>query len=357
MPKNPFIRDRTSNSSLHQIPGEITYVGSNESPFTIEIIDYDEGDYKQLKTQTVEDILPYRESKNITWINISGLNDTEKIREIGEYFKLHSLILEDIVDTRQRPKIEEHDDFLFIILKMLYHDEKDNFIKEHLGLVHGKSYVLTFQEENADVFDGLRMRIFSSKGRIRNSGADYLMYAILDSIVDNYFAIMEDIAHKVEVLEDKLFIKNPDQEIALEIQYLKREIIRIRKSVLPLREVINQLLHSKHTLLEKKTYNYIRDLNDHIIQVCESIDIYREIIWNLMEMYMTTISNKMNEVMKVLTIITSIFVPITFIAGVYGMNFQYMPELDDRYAYFIVWGIMLLTILGMIIFFKRKKWM
>lgn len=348
---------RRKYNSLHQLPGEVTYVGQKDSPSSLEVITYTKENYQKFESKNLEDAHQFKESDQVSWININGLNNTQQIEQLGKHYKLHPLIIEDIVNTEQRPKIEEHTDYLFLVLKMLYHDEQGEFTKEHISIVLGKNQVLTFQEAKDDVFAGLRDRIATSKGRIRNLGADYLMYSLLDAIIDNYFVIIEEIGEKIQLLEDELILKNPRKSIAEEIQGLKRKILKIRKAVLPLREVIAQLEKSKHPFIAAKTENYLRDLHDHIIQICESVEIYREMTWGLMDMYMSTISNKMNEVMKVLTIMASIFIPLTFIVGVYGMNFEYMPELDEHYAYFVIWGVMILVFLLMLWYFKRKKWL
>jgi magnesium transporter len=240
---------------------------------------------------------------------------------------------------------------------MLHYDEAELLSNEHVSLVMGKDYVLTFQEAEGDVFGDLRERLEHGRGRIRTAGADYLMFAILDAVVDNYFTVIEFLSNKVELLEDKLFGDTEDPSITEEIQDLKKEILKIRKAVVPLREVVNRLEKIETPLIEERTNKYIRDLYDHIIQVNESVEIYRDMIWGLMDMYMTTISNKMNEVMKVLTIMASIFIPLTFMAGIYGMNFDYIPELHIKYGYFYLWGAMILVFLGMLWYFKRKKWL
>ena len=224
-------------------------------------------------------------------------------------------------------------------------------------MILGKDYVTTFQEADGDVFDGLRDRLANSKGRIRNAGSDYLMFAILDAVVDNYFSVIETMSAKIELLEDQLFENKVQNDITEDIQDLKKEILRIRRAIIPLREVINRIEKTDTTLIEPRTQNYIRDLYDHIIQVSESVEIYREMIWGLMDMYMTTISNKMNEVMKVLTIMASIFIPLTFMAGIYGMNFEYIPELKLEYGYFYLWGAMIIVFFVMIWYFKRKRWL
>ncbi|MDT0678077.1 magnesium/cobalt transporter CorA [Autumnicola musiva] len=350
-------RPRTTKS-LNQVPGTVTYIGHKEmSEVHLEVIDYNKQHYNWYASKSPEDAFKFEEPLNITWFNINGLNNTKEIEKMGEYYDLHPLILEDIVNTGQRPKIDEYPDYIFIVAKMLYYNGDGTLRNEHISLVVGKDYVLTFQEADGDVFDGVRERISKDKGRIRNNGADYLMFALLDAIIDNYFAVIDDISDKIETFESQLFIDNSADDLVQEIQELKRTILRIRRAVFPLREVVGRLQKMDNDIIEEQTVNYIRDLYDHIIQISENIDIYREMIWSLMDMYMTTISNKMNEVMKVLTIMASIFIPLTFIAGVYGMNFEYMPELEWKYGYFAIWGIMIIVFLGMLYYFKRKKWL
>lgn len=343
-------------TSLHQAPGEVTYVGTKNAISVLDIISYNETEYAHYKSDNWQDAFQLTETNKVSWVNINGLNNTSDIEKLGKEYGLHPLLVEDIVNTQQRPKIEEHENYLFLVLKMLYHDEHGKFTKEHISIVLGENYVLTFQEANEDVFDGLRDRIANSKGRVRQRGSDYLMYSILDAIIDNYFIIIENLSDNIEFLEDDLLSKEQRDNISNEIQHLKRKILKIRNAVLPLREVIKQLEKSTHRFIQSKTKNYLRDLLDHIVQIGESVEIYREMTWGLMDMYMTTISNKMNEVMKVLTIMSSIFIPLTFIVGVYGMNFDNMPELHEPYGYYVVWAVMILVFLGLLWFFKRKKW-
>jgi len=339
-------------------PGTVTYTGKKQNlATTLDIIDYSKDYYTRLETEDIEEGFKYNDSEHITWINVDGLNNTVPIVKLGEHYNLHPLIQEDIVTTNQRPKIDEYEDYLFIVFKMLHYTEEGEFVNEHLSLVLGKNYVITFQEADGDVFDSLRDRLENSKGRIRNAGADYLMFTILDAVVDNYFSVIETLSAKIELIEDQLFEDHVEKSITQDIQDIKKEILRIRRAVLPLREVINRIEKIDSGLIDSKTKNYIRDLYDHIIQVNESVDIYREMIWGLMDMYMTTISNKMNEVMKVLTIMASIFIPLTFLAGIYGMNFKHMPELQFKYGYYYLLGVMALVFFGMIWYFNRKKWL
>lgn len=347
-----------STNALNKAPGTVAYVGRKESSkITLEVIDYNKDNYERFIFDNVEPTFNFENQENITWINVDGLSNTTEIEKLGKYYDLHPLIIEDIVNTNQRPKIDEYQDYLYVVAKMLYHKENGILEHEHISFVIGKNYLITFQEADGDVFDAIRERLTNSKGRLRNNGPDYLMFALLDAIIDNYFIVIEEISDKIETLEEQLFVAQPSDDITFEIQELKRTVLRIRRAVFPLREVIGRLEKIDGNLIQEKTINYIRDLYDHIIQVSENIEIYREMTWGLMDMYMTTISNKMNEVMKVLTIMASIFIPLTFMAGIYGMNFEYMPELKWKYSYFVLWGLMIMVFLGMIYYFKRKKWL
>lgn len=353
----PKLRKSQKYKSLHQSPGKATYVGEKEGESSVEVISYSKKGHERIEGENLAEAYRFRETGEIAWINVDGLNNVLEIEKLGREFGLHPLVTEDIVNTEQRPKIEEHENYIFVALKMLYYDKEGNFVREHLSVVLGNNHVLTFQEANEDVFDGLRERISHGKGRIRGEGADYLMYSVLDAVIDNYFTVVESISEKIQSLEEELFKKHPGQNLAEEIQRFKREILKIRKAVLPLRETIKQLENSKHPFINPKTKHYLGDLYDHIVQVGESVELYREMAWGLMDMYMTNISNKMNEVMKVLTIMASIFIPLTFIAGIYGMNFEYMPELDEPYGYFVVWGVMIAIFIGMLVYFKKKDWL
>ncbi|WP_299228187.1 magnesium/cobalt transporter CorA [uncultured Psychroserpens sp.] len=340
-------------------PGTMAYRGKKSTLETvIDIINYSSDTYTKIDCNDVEEGFGLEGNNQVTWINVNGLNNLKDIQKLGSHYSLHPLTLEDIVNTNQRPKLEEFENYLFIVFKMIYL-KGDNAIQyEHLSMVVGHDYVLTFQEADGDVFDDLRDRIALSKGRIRSQSADYLMYTILDAVVDNYFTIVEAVGDKVEDLETIIFDSNTnDANTPSQIQDLKQEILRIRRSILPLREVINRLEKSDNLVINIKSHSYIRDLYDHIIQVNESVELYRELIWSLMDMHMTIISNKMNEVMKVLTIIATIFIPLTFIAGIYGMNFVNMPELHSKNGYFILLGVMAILFIIMLIFFRRKKWL
>ncbi|MFD1614037.1 magnesium/cobalt transporter CorA [Gelatiniphilus marinus] len=351
-------RNKTHNKKLGQIPGSIIYTGKKAShKLFIEAFDYNKDQYIEKELLAVEESFEFKLTNSTTWINLNGLNHVNDIEKLGNHYNLHPLVLEDIVNIAQRPKIDEYEDYLFVVLKMLYYDENNNITTEQVSFVLGKNYVLSFQESDGDVFDTVRDRIRQAKGRVRNMHADYLLYILIDAIVDYYFSIIEVLGDKIEDFETAIFNGKITDDVSKDIQDLKREILKVRRAIFPLREVISRIEKHESPLIQKKTKTFYRDIFDHLIQVSENIDIYREMIWSLMDMYMTTISNKMNEVMKVLTIMASIFIPLTFIAGIYGMNFEYIPELKYKYSYFILWGVMVLLFIGMLFYFKRKKWL
>lgn len=340
-------------------PGTMAYRGKKQTTaISLDIINYSGDAYKREHSSNVEDAFHHKGTNQVTWININGLNNIKEIETIGLHYELHPLTLEDIVNTHQRPKIDEFENYLYIVFKMMYFKDDDELTKEHVSMIVGKDYIITFQEADGDVFDDLRDRINSTKGRIRMRGADYLMYAVLDAIVDNYFSVIEAFGDKIEELESHIFKSSTSSDdTPNKIQALKQEVLKIRRAIFPLREVINKLDKTDANFLEAKTHDYLKDLHDHIIQVCESIDLYREMVWSLMDMYMTIINNKMNEVMKVLTIMASIFIPLTFIAGIYGMNFDHMPELHTQNGYYILLGAMAVIFILMLFYFRRKKWL
>lgn len=338
-------------------PGTVRYTGKKQELTTVlDIIDYSKEDYERIETTSIPDVLKFENETHITWINVNGLTNTEAIIALGNHFELHPLIQEDIVAIHQRPKIDEYEDYIFLVFKMLQYNEQEELMIEHVALVFGKDYVLTFQEAENDTFNDLRERIEQAKGRVRRSGSDYLMFAILDAVVDHYFDVIEFLINKIELVEDQLFDEKDISDIGEKIQNLKKEVLKIRRTILPLREVINRLDKIETNLIQEQTYKYIRDLYVNLVQTIESIEMQREMASSLMEMYLTSINNRMNEVMKVLTMVTSIFIPLTLLTGIYGMNFDYMPELHYKYSYFILLGIMGILILAMVWLFKRKRW-
>jgi len=341
-----------------QSPGTLVHVGEKKvEEVTISVIDYDASNCSEKQVQAVEDCFPYRDTRTVTWINVNGLHDTELISKIGSHFGLHPLVLEDIVHTGQRPKMEDFESYVFIVLKMLYYSELDREVKaEQVGLILIGNVVISFQEAAGDVFGPVRERIRKARGRIRKQGADYLLYALMDAVVDGYFVILEKIGEKIEVIEDVL-MSDPPPEALHAIHALRGEAIFLRKSVWPLREVINDLESGDQALITEPVTIYFRDIYDHTIQVVETIETYRDLVSGMHDMYLSAISNKMNEIMKVLTIIATIFIPLTFIAGIYGMNFEHMPELHWRWSYPTLWAVLVTASAVMFVYFKNKKWL
>ena len=355
---------KRSSKTIGLPPGSLVHIGEKKTGnVKITIIDYDEKHFEEKEVKKVEACFSYKNKKTVSWINIDGVHHLDVIEKIGKSFNLHPLVLEDIVNTGQRPKMEDYEDYIYIVLKMLYHSEKENEIKaEQISLILGKNFVISFQENEGDVFNHVRERLRKAKGRIRKTGADYLAYTLLDAIIDNYFTILEKIGEKVEGMDEEL-VDNPTPETLQAIHNLKREMIFLRKSVWPLREVISGLQRGESKLVQKSTGIYLRDMYDHTIQVIDTIETFRDMISGMLDIYMSSVSNKMNEVMKVLTIFAAIFIPLTFVAGIYGMNFNpeaspfNMPELGWQWGYPMVWIIMIAVIITMLIYFKRKKWL
>ena len=323
----------------------------------ITIIDYDEKGFQEKEAQNLEECFPFKDKPTVTWINVDGVHDAQLIDKIGTCYGIHPLTLEDIVYVAQRPKLEDYDEYIFIVLKMLTYNDKEKTTQiEQVSVLLGNNFVISFQEREGDVFNFIRERIRNAKGRIRKMKADYLAYSLIDAIVDHYFLVLEKIGERVEALEEEL-LSDPKPETQHTIHNLKRETIFLRKSVWPLREVINNLVRGESKLINKSTEIYLRDVYDHTIQIIDTIETLRDMASGMLDLYLSSLSNRMNEVMKVLTIIATIFIPITFIAGIYGMNFEYMPELKWPWGYAGVWGVFVLVILLMVIYFKRKRWL
>jgi magnesium transporter len=339
-------------------PGSLVHIGNRKiENVRVSLIEYDVENYSEKVCKTLEECFPAKDSTQISWINIDGLHDTETIGDIGKHFDLHPLLLEDVLNTRQRPKIEEYENHIFFTLKMLSVANEDEMVNsEQVSFVLGKNWVISFQEQEGDIFEGVRIRLRESKGNIRKKGADYLLYRLIDSVVDNYFNVTEYFTEVTETLEDKV-LEGYDKEIMQDIQHLKKQIINLRKAVNPLREAIISMQKDELELIEESTTRYLRDVYEDIIQVYESIDTQRDILNSIMDLYLSGISNRMNQVMQVLTIIATIFIPLTFIVGVYGMNFDHIPELHWKYGYFAVWGIMIAIFIAMLFYFKKKDWL
>ena len=337
-------------------PGSLIYTGEVvDVPVELSVIRYSETHYDSFILKKATDAHEEKGVDHISWINVDGIHDVDIIKTIGKDFDLHSLLLEDILNIEQRPKIEIYGDNLVVFFKMMY--LRDNKLDiEPISLVLGPNYLISFQEKKGDIFDNVRARIKNTNGRIRKRGSDYLLFALMDAVVDNYFVVMEDIADKLELLEDKLF-EDTDNKLLYELQQYRKQIVNMRRSVYPLREVVNKLNRAEFGVISEDTERFFRDLYDHTIQIIETIETFKETVSSLKDVFMTGVSNKMNEIMKVLTLIATIFIPVTFVAGVYGMNFDNMPELSWEYGYEATWGLMLLMGGAMLVYFKKKKWL
>jgi len=351
-----LIKKRSKKSGLP--PGTLVHIGEKKAETSkITLMDYDEDHFQEKEVKTVEECFLLKEKPTMTWVNVDGLHQVEILEKVGECYGLHPLVLEDILNTDQRPKMEDYGEYLYIVLKALNYSDKTNEIEtEQISLILGSNFVFSFQEREGDTFDPLRVRIRNGKGRIRKMGADYLAYALLDSIVDNYFIILERLGEKIEFLEEEL-VTRPTPETLQTIHHLKRELIFLRKAVWPLREVINGLERGESSLVKESTQFYLRDVYDHTIQTIDSIETYRDMVSGMLDIYLSSVSNRLNSVMKVLTIIATIFMPLTFIAGIYGMNFKYMPELEWRWGYPLIWLVIVGIGVVMLIYFRKKKWL
>jgi magnesium transporter len=339
-------------------PGTPVYVGKKkDEQVKVTCIDYDGDHFEKKEVNTIDECFPLKDKPTTTWINIDGVHKLDNIEQVGKHLKIHPLVLEDIMHTGQRPKMEDFDNYLFVVIKMLQYDEKENETKtEQVSLILGTNYVISFQEDEGDVFDLIRERIKTDRGRTRKMGADYLAYTLIDAIVDNYFMVLEKIGERIEDIEDEL-VKNPTPEVLHTIHSLKRELIYLRKSVWPLREVISRLERWESPLIDKSIDIYMRDVYDHTIQVIDALETFRDMLSGMLDIYLSSVSNRMNEVMKVLTIIATIFIPLTLVTGIYGMNFKYMPELEAPWGYPMVYVVMLVVSGVMLMYFRRKRWL
>ncbi len=340
-------------------PGTLVYTGDkNAEPVQIHLIDYDETKVEEKPLDSTQQILALQQTDSNSWTNLDGIHDVELIEQIGQQFKLHALVLEDIVHIGQRPKMEDYDTYLYIVLKMLQYDEQKQAVEsEQVSMILGPHYLITFQERPGDVFETVRQRIRSGKGRVRKMGCDYLAYSLIDAIVDNYFHILETFSERIERLEDVL-LDDPTDAVLGQIHALKRELTLLRKSVWPLRELVAGLDRLESGLMKKGTKVFTRDLYDHTIQIIDTIESFREVVSGMMDLYMSVVSNRMNAVMKVLTIIATVFMPLGFVAGIFGMNFEHMPELKWQWAYPVgFWLVIIAIMTTMVIYFKRKKWL
>lgn len=340
--------------------GSLVYLGEDKNtltPIDITVIDYSENHLEEFCVTKIEDLAQFNNTNSITWINIDGIHDVNFIKSIGEIFDLHSLLLEDILNSEHRPKIEEYENNIHFTLKQLDWDtHKKVIVDEQISLIIGHGFVISFQEKKGDIFEPIRERLRNSKGRIRKLKSDYLAYTLIDVTVDHYFVIIEQIEEQIEKLELKILKETEEEHIRL-IQILKKDLLFLRKSIIPLREAIGNLEKIGTEFVEEKTTYFLKDVYDHTVHITEEIESYREMLNTLMELHLSGMNDRLNKVMKVLTVISTIFIPLTFIVGVYGMNFKVMPELEWQYGYLSVWILMIGIVFFMIYILKRNKWM
>jgi magnesium transporter len=321
----------------------------------LSVIGYDPAGAWVKKANSADELLDYVNPSGITWINIEGLENAGSVNRLAEHFKIHPLTVEDILTPGQRPKVEEFEEYLFITLKSIHPESGGDLVFEQISLVLTGNTVITFQEIPGDSFDGIRKRIMNNGGRVRRTGADYLAYILIDAVVDEYFHTLDDLGQEIDDIEDRA-MDEKDRGFIPDIQRIRQKLLRVRRAVWPLRESLLLLLRLDSSLLSDELKPFLKDLQENVIQVVETVETYREVMAGVMEVNLTQASNRMNQVMKVLTIISTIFIPLTFIVGVYGMNFRFMPELELPWAYPLTWGLMLLIAGGMLLFFKKRRW-
>lgn len=339
-------------------PGSVIYTGNKKvEQVTVHYFQYDSENLTKKQFHTHGDIIlkPSPDEK-VDWYDVRGLHDTQLIEHLGKTFTIHPLVLEDAADVSQRPKFEEYDNGSFLSIRALSLEKNTQKIHtEQVGLFFRRGLLLSFQETDSDLFETVRTRIETSKGRIRQRGTDYLTYALIDVITDHYFVVLEEVGDIIELLEDKI-LEDQSENTKSEIHHLKKELLFIRKSISPLREALGRLSKSEADYVEDNTIIFLRNAYDHTIQIMDIVESYRDILNGLQDLYISELSFKMNQVMQLLTLIATIFIPITFLAGIYGMNFEYMPELQWKYSYFVFWAVVLTTFIGLIYYFKKKKW-
>ena len=337
-------------------PGTLVHIGEKKTDkVTITVFNYAGARCDERQDVSLDGLAPPTD-ESVTWVDVGGVHKMEILESFGKQFQLHPLLLEDIANTDQRPKLDDYETYLFIVIKMLTVTDRQDIIVEQVSLVLGRNFVLSFQENGTDVFQPVRERLRGGKGRLRQSGADYLLYALVDAIVDQYFAVLEVLGEKIEALQD-LVVSDPKPETLSHMHALKRELLFLRRAVWPLREVTNNLSRSECPLFQESTKVFFRDVYDHVVQIVDTIETLREMVSASLDIYLSSISYRLNAVMKVLTIITTIFMPLTFIVGVYGMNFEHMPELRWEWGYPAVLGVMAVVGVGMLLAFRRKGWL
>jgi len=340
-------------------PGTLVHIGERKSEGTqITQFIYNEQEVEERELTQPEECASFQDQASTVWINVSGLHQVEILEKLNNCFQLHPLVLEDILNTDQRPKMEDFGNYLYIVLKALYliGDREDVADSEQVSLILGPNFVLSFEEKEGPLFEAIRERLRQGKGRLRKMGPDYLVQTILDTIIDQYFVVLEKLGEKIEVLEEEL-VTRPTPATLREMHKLKTNVIFLRKALWPLREVIAGLERRESSLIKESTVIYLRDIYDHAIQIIDNIETFRDMLSGMLDIYLSSMSNRMNEIMKVLTIIATLFIPLTFIVGWYGMNFKYMPELSWPWGYPLIILIMLMVTVVMLLYFRRKKWL
>lgn len=333
-------------------PGSLIYTGKNDIPTKITFIEYNKDVFSD---KTVEGCPKFTGKDTIKWIKINGLMDVENLKKLGRCFNLHPLVLEDILNTNQRPKVEDYNDYLYIVLKLFDVSDKDRIVTKQVSLILEKNMVISFQDDDEPLFDLIIKRINAKESPIRNNGADYLLYSIIDTVIDSYFLDLENVGDKIEYIEDNL-IENTSPDVLKKIHNIKMDIITLRKTIWPLREMLSTLGSGEYSLIDESTDYYLRDIYDHSIQIFDTLESLRDRISEMLDIYLSSTSNKLNEIVRVLTVISTIFVPMTFIVGLYGMNFQHMPELNHPLGYPAVLIIISIIPISMLVYFKKKKW-
>jgi magnesium transporter len=351
------VRNRSAKVGLP--PGSLVYVGNKDHfhPIDISVVEFNNSDEAHQKIVSHEDGISSLKPDWISWVNLNGVHDVHLLNKIGGQLDLHPLTIEDILNTDQRSKIEVHENYIFSTLKMIRYDAEDeSFVNEQISIILKGHLIVTFQEIPSHIFDHLEKRILEGKGRIRKSGADYLFYAIFDTIIDGYFIVLEQLQTELDSIEEKL-MTSQDLNVITDVHWLKKELLYIRKATSPVRDMINFLQREDSPFIQKQNLIFFRDAYDHCIQVHESVELLRDIVSGLIEVYLSSTSNRTNEIMKYLTVFASIFIPLTFVTGIYGMNFENMPELKWEYGYYFLLGGLTIFGLGLFFFYKKRKWL
>ncbi|HEX3014170.1 MAG TPA: magnesium/cobalt transporter CorA [Methanobacterium sp.] len=333
-------------------PGSLVYTGAENIPTKITFIEYNKDTFNK---ETIEECPKFTDKDTVKWIKINGLKDVENLKKIGKCFNLHPLVLEDILNTNQRPKVEDYSDYLYIVLKLFDVSDNDRMVTKQVSLILAKNLVISFQDDDEPIFNALIKRIKTKKNQINIKGADYLLYSIIDTIIDSYFLDLENVEDNIERIEYNL-IENTSPEVLKRIHSIKMDIITLRKTIRPLREMLSTLESSEYFQIDESTDYYLRDVYDHSLQIFEMLESLRDRTSEILDIYLSSTSNKLNEIVRVLTVISTIFVPLTFVVGLYGMNFNNMPELREPLGYPVVLAVLLIIALFMLLYFKRKKW-